>query len=62
MWQRILTYIKETRVEFHHVNWPARPEAIRLTGVVVGFSIGLALFLGAFDFLFGSLLRQLILR
>lgn len=46
------TFLQEARQEFRHVNWPTRREAMYLTGVVIAISLGLAVFLGAFDFVF----------
>ena len=62
MIQRIKTFFGESRTEFRHVNWPTRQEAIRLTSFVIGLSIVLAAFLGAFDYLFASLLKLIVLR
>jgi preprotein translocase subunit SecE len=52
MFDRIKLFFEEARTEFRHVNWPTRAEAIRLTGVVIGLAIGLAVLLGLFDYLF----------
>ena len=54
MWERTKKFFEEARIEFRHVNWPTRAEAMRLTGVVVGLYIALAIFLGVFDYLFTS--------
>lgn len=59
---RLKKFFAEARQEFRHVNWPTREEAIRLTMVVIGLSLGLAAFLGAFDFLFSFALRTLVGR
>jgi preprotein translocase subunit SecE len=52
MLAKIKQFYGESKQELRHVNWPARGEAVRLTIIVIGISLGLALFLGAFDFLF----------
>ncbi len=59
---RLKKFFDEARQEFRHVNWPTRDEAIRLTTIVIGLSIGLAMFLGGFDFLFTYALRTLVGR
>ena len=59
---RLKRYLQEARIEFRHVNWPDRPEAIRLTSIVVGLSLGLAAFLGLFDSLFSYLLKIVVIR
>ncbi|MEK7635908.1 MAG: preprotein translocase subunit SecE [Patescibacteria group bacterium] len=51
MTNRFISYIQESRQELKKVNWPSRQETIRLTVVVIGLSIGLAIFLGAIDFI-----------
>ena len=53
-------YIKETRVEMKHVTWPSRRQAIAFTAVVILISIGVALYLGFFDFLFTLGLGKII--
>lgn len=57
MFARIKKFIKEARQEFRHVNWPTPREAARLTAVVIGISLGVAAFLGFFDFVFANLIR-----
>jgi len=58
MIQRIKTFFADSWIELRHVNWPTRQEAIRLTSVVIGMSIGLAVFLGIFDYLFTTILKS----
>ena len=62
MFGKIKKFFEESRSEFRHVNWPTRPEGIRLTGIVIILSIGLALFLGIFDYLFTNLIKIFVLR
>jgi len=57
---RIKTFFVESWQEIRHVNWPTRREAIRLTSIVIGMSVALALFLGAFDYLFTYLIKTFI--
>ena len=58
--QSIKRFFSESWVEIKHVNWPTRKEAARLTGVVIGMSLGIALFLGFFDYLFTYFLKTAI--
>lgn len=60
MVEKIKRFFTESRQEIRHVNWPTRPEAVRLTSVVIGLSLALAVFLGLFDYLFTYLVRLLI--
>lgn len=45
-------YLKETKGELKHVTWPTKNQAILFTTIVIVFSAVVALFLGAFDFIF----------
>jgi preprotein translocase subunit SecE len=60
MVQRIKTFFTESWTELRHVNWPTRQEAVRLTSVVIGISLGIAVFLGLFDYLFTTILKAAI--
>lgn len=62
MFARIKTFFQETKQELRHINWPTRQEAVRLTAFVVVLSVALALFLGAFDYLFTFMLKKFILK
>ena len=60
MIDKIKSYIQESYQEFLRVNWPTRKETIRLTLIVIAFSIGIALFLGILDFGFTYLLNRFL--
>ena len=60
MVNKIKAFLSESRQEFQHVNWPTFQETLRLTGFVVAMSLGVAFFLGAFDFLFTTVLSRVI--
>ena len=55
-----LQYLKDTRAEMRHVAWPTRMQTIVYTILVALISIGVALYLGLFDFLFTGALARLI--
>ncbi|MDO8516126.1 MAG: preprotein translocase subunit SecE [bacterium] len=59
---KIVLFISEARQELRHVNWPTRKEATKLTIVVIGLSLALSLFLGAFDYLFSYLLKAFVIK
>jgi preprotein translocase SecE subunit len=59
---KFINYLKETRVELKHVNWPTKKTTIRFTFLVIGISFAVALYLGLFDFIFTRLLDTFILR
>ena len=62
MFERISRFFSEAKTELRHVNWPTRQEAMRLTFIVIGIAVGLALFLGAFDWLFSYAIKNYILQ
>lgn len=45
-------YLKDTQGELRHVAWPTRAQTIVYTILVALVSIGVALYLGFFDFIF----------
>jgi len=59
---KITTFLKEVRLEMKKVNWPTREETIRYTLIVIGISVGVAVFLGGLDFIVTTLLKKFILR
>jgi len=58
---KITTFLKEVRLEIKKVNWPTRKETFRYTVIVVGVSLGAAIFLGTLDFIFKTLITKFIL-
>jgi preprotein translocase subunit SecE len=56
----ISEYIKETRAEMKHVNWPTRSQAINYSLLVIGISVVTAVILGLFDFVFSLGLEKVI--
>ncbi|NLE07403.1 MAG: preprotein translocase subunit SecE [Parcubacteria group bacterium] len=56
----INNYLKETKAELSHVNWPTKKQSIVFSLVVVIISVLVALFLGLFDFLFSKILNLFI--
>jgi len=57
---RLVRYLKETRAELRKVSWPTRKQAINLTMIVLAVTVAMAIFLGAVDLLFATLLRLLV--
>ena len=58
---KITTFFQEVKVELKKVTWPTREEATRYSLAVVGISLGVALFLGAADFLFQWLMNKFVI-
>jgi len=61
MFDKIITFLKEVKLEIKKVNWPTRQQTTKYTLIVLGISVAVALFLGSLDFLFTSLLEKFIL-
>ncbi|HSX15080.1 MAG TPA: preprotein translocase subunit SecE [Candidatus Saccharimonadales bacterium] len=59
---RLMTYLRESRAELAKVDWPNRQQAMRLTAVVVVFSLLVASFIGAVDYIFTTILQKVILK
>ncbi len=51
-WFKIQRYFQETIGELRKVSWPTRREAIRLTWIVIGVILVMALILGGLDFIY----------
>lgn len=60
LFSKILTFLKEVRLEVKKVNWPTRQQTIKYTLIVLGVSFGVAIFLGVFDFFFATFINKLI--
>ena len=60
MINRLKVFLQEAKAEFKRINWPSRQETIRMTGIVIIISLGVAFFLGILDFVFTTALSQII--
>ena len=58
---RMIQFIKESRVELKKVSWPTRQDTIRHTLTVMVMSGTVALFLGGIDFVMQFILTRFIL-
>ena len=57
---RLVRYLKETRAELRRVTWPTREQAINLTLIVLAVTLVMAIFLGACDLLFSTIVRGIL--
>jgi preprotein translocase subunit SecE len=55
-----LVFLKEVQSELLKVSWPSRPQAIRLTLIVIAVSVIVALYIGGLDYLFTNLVTLLV--
>ena len=60
--QKIFEFLKEVKKEIKKINWPTREETTRYTLIVVGVSLGVAAFLGGFDYIFNILIKRFIFK
>ena len=58
---KLVSYLKEVRLELGKVNWPSRDQTTRYTFIVIGVSVAVALFLGGLDYVFSWLLNRFVL-
>ena len=57
---KVLTFLREARVELKKVVWPSRKQLIQHTLVVIGVSFVVAVILGAIDILLSLGLKTII--
>ncbi|MFA6430662.1 MAG: preprotein translocase subunit SecE [Candidatus Paceibacterota bacterium] len=57
---KLSNYILETKGELKHVSWPTKKQTLIFTSLVIIISIGVAISLGLFDYLFTSILKMFI--
>ena len=59
--EKIITFLKEVRVELKKVNWPTKNETIKYTLIIIGVSLAVAIFLGGLDFIFTWLISKFVI-
>jgi len=59
---KAVNFLKEVKLEIKKVNWPTRQETLRYTLVVIGVSLGTAIFLGGIDYILALLRDRFILQ
>lgn len=60
LWERVVQFLKEVKIEMKKVTWPSRKEAIGSTAVVIILVILVAIFLGFVDFVLAKLIRVVL--
>ncbi len=56
----MLQYFKDVRAEMRHVSWPTKRQAVVYTVVVIAVSLATAVYLGLWDYVFTSIVKQII--
>ena len=57
---KLTTYLRESVSEMKKVSWPTKKQTTTYTLIVIGMSLGTAIFLGALDYFFNIGLEQII--
>lgn len=57
---KIIEFLKETKTELKHVNWPTRRQTFFYTLITIVLSVAVAYFLGFFDYLFSQGLGKIL--
>lgn len=60
LWQKLIIYLKQVRIEGKKINWPAREKTMRYSLIVIGIAVVVAIFLGGLDFIFSSGVKFLV--
>ncbi len=60
MLERLTSLFKDLRKEVGRINWPSRGETIRMSLIVIAFSLIVAAFLGALDFFFFTIVSKIL--
>lgn len=55
-----ITYLRDTISELKQISWPTREQTLKLTLIVIAVSILVAVYIGALDFSFTTLLAKLV--
>ena len=58
---RLGNYLRDTATEMKHVSWPTQTQAIVYAALVILVSGIVAILLGAFDYLFTTILDKVII-
>lgn len=57
-----LAFLRSVKVELDLVKWPNRQETVRLTTIVITASVLVAVYIGGLDYIFTTLITQIITK
>ena len=60
MFNKLTQYVKDSKRELKKVVWPTKKDVKNHTLLVIGFSLGMAIFLGVIDFGLSELIKNII--
>ncbi len=52
----VVSYLRDTVTELKQVRWPTRQATFKLTGIVIGISLCVGIYIGLLDYTFTNLL------
>ncbi len=55
-------FVSDIVAELRKVTWPSRGEALRLTGMVIAFTVAVAIILGVVDYGFSKLMNVILFK
>lgn len=58
---KVTKFIKQAIIEFKKIEWPTRKQTIHLTGLVIGVSVIVSLYVSGLDYVFTKAI-ELILK
>ena len=59
---KLFVFLKEVKNELSKVIWPTRAQAVKLTTIVIGVSVVVAIFIGTLDFIFTKFMAIILQR
>ena len=59
---KIITFLKEVRVELAKVSWPTRKQTTTYMLIVIGVSLFFALILGVLDIIYEFLIDKFLIK
>lgn len=62
MSNKLTNYIRDSRLELKKVSWPTKKTTTNYTLLVLGVSVGMAIFLALIDYLSSLGIEKLIIR
>ncbi len=60
--QKVLTFLRQVKVEMKKVTWPSRQDLISYTSVVLAVVVALGIFIGAVDLIFTQVVGPIFFR
>ena len=56
----LFKYFSDTAAELKQVTWPTQKQAGLYTALVIGISVVVAMFVGAFDYVFSQIISAIV--